>query len=45
MGADWNAKVIATGGFANLFRESGLFDRVESQLVLDGLRIALELNK
>ena len=37
--------IIATGGFSNLFRESGLFDRIESQLVLDGLRIALELNK
>ena len=39
------AIVLATGGFSNLFRESGLFDRIESQLVLDGLRIALELNK
>ena len=37
--------IIATGGFSNLFREAGLFDRIESQLVLDGLRIALELNK
>ena len=37
--------VIATGGFSNLFKDSGIFDRVESQLVLDGLRIALELNK
>ena len=37
--------VIATGGFSNLFREAKIFDRIESQLVLDGLKIALELNK
>lgn len=38
-------EIIATGGFANLFRDDGLFDRIESQLVLDGLRIALKLNR
>ncbi len=37
--------IIATGGFANLFRQAGLFDKIEGQLVLEGLRIALELNK
>ncbi len=36
--------VIATGGFAYLFENSGLFDAVKPQLVLDGLRIALTLN-
>lgn len=37
--------VIATGGFSNLFKEAGIFDRTESQLVLDGLLVALELNR
>lgn len=36
--------VIATGGFAYLFENAGLFDEVKPQLVLDGLRIALTLN-
>lgn len=36
--------VIATGGISHIFEDSGLFDRLEPQLVLDGLRIALELN-
>ena len=36
--------VIATGGFAYLFEKAGLFDSVQPQLVLDGLRIALTLN-
>ena len=37
--------VIATGGFSNLFKEAGIFDRTESQLVLDGLLVAHELNR
>ena len=36
--------VIATGGFAYLFEQTGLFDSIQPQLVLVGLRIALALN-
>lgn len=38
------SKVIATGGFATLFDDSGLFDLVIPDLVLHGLLIALRLN-
>ena len=38
-------KVIATGGFATLFENEGLFDQVIPDLVLQGLLIALELNE
>lgn len=38
-------KVIATGGFANLFESEGIFDRVIPDLVLQGLLIALDLNQ
>ena len=37
-------KVIATGGFAALFNETGLFDQVVQDLVLRGLLTVLELN-
>lgn len=37
-------KVLATGGFASLFTDSGLFDEVVPDLVLNGLKIALEMN-
>lgn len=37
-------KVIATGGFANLFTGTGLFDQVEQNPVLRGLLAVLELN-
>lgn len=37
-------KVIATGGFASLFEESGLFDQVRQDLVLHGLLVVLEMN-
>lgn len=37
--------VIATGGFANLFTESGIFDKVLQDLVLRGLLAVLELNR
>ncbi len=36
--------VIATGGISHIFEKAGIFDRSEPHLVLDGLRIALELN-
>jgi len=37
-------RIIATGGFANLFDATSLFDRVVPDLVLQGLLVALELN-
>ncbi|TVQ82128.1 MAG: type III pantothenate kinase [Micavibrio sp.] len=42
-GAD--ATVIATGGFAQLYRERGIFDMILPDLVLQGLRIAYENDK
>ena len=37
-------RVLATGGFAALFENTGLFDLLIPDLVLQGLRIAFELN-
>ena len=37
-------KVIATGGFATLFGNTGLFDQIEQDLVLRGLLAVLEMN-
>lgn len=37
--------VIGTGGFARLFESSGLFDEIIPDLVLRGLRTALDLNR
>lgn len=37
-------KVIATGGFASLFEEAGLFDQVRQDLVLHGLLVVLDMN-
>lgn len=37
--------VIGTGGFSHLFREHGVFDVILPDLVLDGIRIAFDLNK
>ena len=37
--------VIGTGGFSSLFESAGLFDHIVPTLVLDGLFIALQLNK
>jgi type III pantothenate kinase len=42
---DERPKVLATGGFANLFDESGLFDEVVPDLVLRGLLSALQMNQ
>jgi len=36
--------IIGTGGFVNLFEQENIFDVVDSDLVLHGLRIALDLN-
>jgi type III pantothenate kinase len=38
-------RVLATGGFAALFEGTGLFDRIVPELVLQGLRLAQELNR
>ena len=37
--------VLATGGFSHLFAESGLFEAVLPDLVLDGLYHAMNLNQ
>lgn len=36
--------IIGTGGFAHLFQDSKIFDFLEPDLVLQGLRIALQMN-
>ncbi len=38
-------KIIATGGFANLFEPTGLFDLIIPDLVLQGLRLAEAMNR
>lgn len=40
-----DAIVIGTGGFSHLFREHGVFDVILPDLVLDGIRIAYDLNR
>lgn len=37
--------VLATGGFASLFDNQGIYDLVVSDLVLEGLRIAAKMNQ
>lgn len=37
-------RVLATGGFAGLFEDSGVFDELVPDLVLQGLRLAQEMN-
>lgn len=37
--------VIATGGFSYLFEDDGLFDRIEKNLVLEGLNQITKMNK
>ncbi|MCC6278325.1 MAG: type III pantothenate kinase [Oligoflexia bacterium] len=39
------ATVIGTGGFSRLFEREGIFDKVMPELVLEGLKHALELNQ
>lgn len=36
--------IIGTGGFATLFENEKLFSKIQSDLVLDGVRLALEMN-
>ena len=38
-------KLIGTGGFCKLFESEGVFDAIEPDLVLHGMRIACELNQ
>ena len=38
------ATVIATGGFAELFQDTGLFDGIYPDLTLEGIRIAQKVN-
>lgn len=42
--AGQTAKIIGTGGFAHLFEKEKLFTAIVPDLVLDGLRFALEIN-
>lgn len=37
--------IVGTGGFVSLFNELELFTAVDSHLVLDGLRLALQMNQ
>lgn len=37
--------VVATGGFARLFMDSGVFDELVPDLVLEGLYYAMEINR
>jgi type III pantothenate kinase len=43
--ADRRPVVVATGGFAGLFADSGLYDAVAPDLALEGVRIAQEMNQ
>lgn len=38
-------RVVATGGFSNLFADTGLFDEIVPDLVLRGLLCALKMNE
>ncbi len=37
-------KVIGTGGFASLLAKAGIFDEENPDLVLKGIRLALQMN-
>lgn len=37
--------IIATGGFSRLYIDSGIFDEIQPDLVLYGLKLALEMNR
>src|SRR5262249_39268279 len=39
-----NVHILATGGFAPLFEKQGIYDEILPDLVLDGLRIAHDMN-
>lgn len=36
--------VIGTGGFSRLFEKEGIFDQLSPELVLQGIRLAIEMN-
>jgi len=38
-------RILATGGFASLYEDTGLFDIIVPDLVLQGLKIAAEINE
>lgn len=40
-----DCRVVATGGFAGLFEDSGIFDVIHRDLVLEGIRIAQAMNE
>jgi type III pantothenate kinase len=40
-----NARLVGTGGFSKLFEDAGVFDTIEPDLVLQGMRIAWDLNR
>lgn len=42
--ADQDVLVLATGGFASLFDKQGIYEQVLPDLVLQGIRMAVELN-
>ena len=43
--SDEQTVVLGTGGFASLFAGSGLFDEVQSDLALEGVRLIQEMNE
>ncbi len=42
--ADQDTVILATGGFASLFDKQGIYDHLIPDLVLQGIRLASELN-
>lgn len=42
---DEEAFVVATGGFARMFEKSGVFDCYDPDLLLEGIKYALEVNR
>ncbi len=40
-----DATVVATGGFAGLYADTGIFDTIHPDLVLEGIRIAQTMNE
>jgi len=40
-----NFMIVGTGGFSKLFEDDGLFDAFVPELVLEGIRLSLEMNQ
>jgi len=40
-----DATVVATGGFAGLYADTGIFDAIHPELVIEGIRIAQDMNQ